>query len=270
MKKNIFLNFFVWTITAAFCQQEGINYVGNPSPSIIHAIEQPRVGWYDFDCNQTDDFWIGVVNYRFYHVECFTLGSWQFYHSLDVSSDTISTLPETKWKDAPDNPWSRERDITDPRIYIMEGESVDSIIVAVRQPVNGSFCYGWLRFSVIGDGPSSTPPNNTTCIIHDYAFCNIPGYPLRAGQTNLTWGVDENNSNVFATVHPNPTSKIITITGESLKSAIVANIFGQRVAEANGEGNTLRIDLTALPAGIYFVAITDNEGRKCAQKVVKE
>lgn len=271
MKKIFILSFFVWSITTAFCQQEGINYVGNPSPNIIHAIDQPRVGWYDFDCDQTDDFWIGVVNYRFYHVEGFTLGLWQFYWSLDVSfGDTIAKLTETKWKDAPEDPWSRERDITDPRIYVLEGETVDSVIVAVRKPFDDSFCYGWFRFSVIGDGPSSTPPNNTTCIIHDYAFCNIPNYPFLAGQTHLTWDIDENKSNNFATVHPNPTSKIATITGENLKSAIVVNMFGQQVAGANSEGNTLHIDMTALSSGIYFVNIIDNEGRKCVQKVVRQ
>ncbi|MBR5082589.1 MAG: T9SS type A sorting domain-containing protein [Bacteroidales bacterium] len=36
------------------------------------------------------------------------------------------------------------------------------------------------------------------------------------------------------------------------------------------EGNKLNIDIAVLPAGIYFVSVTDKEGRKSVQKVVKE
>ena len=101
------------------------------------------------------------------------------------------------------------------------------------------------------------------------AFCTIPNYPLRWGQTSLT-GVEENHpSNAFATLHPNPTSGILTVTGENLRQADVLNALGQKVLGARGQGNELRIDMTALPAGIYFVTVTDEEGRKCVRKAVK-
>ena len=37
-----------------------------------------------------------------------------------------------------------------------------------------------------------------------------------------------------------------------------------------GKGETLQIDIANLPAGVYFINITDEEGRKCVRKVVKE
>lgn len=46
--------------------------------------------------------------------------------------------------------------------------------------------------------------------------------------------------------------------------------FGQQVLSVQGKGNELRIDMAALPAGVYFVNVTDEEGRKCVRKVVKE
>lgn len=74
----------------------------------------------------------------------------------------------------------------------------------------------------------------------------------------------------FCTVYPNPTNGMVTITGLNLRQAEVVNTLGQRVAIVHGEGNQLSINISNLPAGIYFVNITDEEGRKCVRKVVKE
>ena len=71
-------------------------------------------------------------------------------------------------------------------------------------------------------------------------------------------------------VSPNPTTGQITITGVGLKTAEVVNTFGQRMVMVQGTGETLQIDIANLPAGVYFVNVTDEEGRKCVRKVVKE
>ena len=78
-----------------------------------------------------------------------------------------------------------------------------------------------------------------------------------------------NNLKVDAT-YPNPAKGQVTVTGENLKSAEVTNALGQRVATAKGEGNRMTIDIAHLPTGLYFVSITDEQGRKCVRKVVKE
>ena len=101
-------------------------------------------------------------------------------------------------------------------------------------------------------------------------YCTIPNYPLRWGQTSLTDGFEESQAAAFATLHPNPTSGQVTITGKDLKTAEVFNTLGQHVAIAQGEGERMTVDISALPAGVYFVNITDKDGRKCVRKVVKE
>lgn len=74
----------------------------------------------------------------------------------------------------------------------------------------------------------------------------------------------------FCTLHPNPTNGRVTITGLNLRQAEVVNTLGQRVAAIKGEGNQLFVDISNLPAGVYFVNVTDEKGRKCVSKVVKE
>ena len=63
---------------------------------------------------------------------------------------------------------------------------------------------------------------------------------------------------------------MVTITGKNLKSAEVLNTLGQRVAKVQDKGETLQVDIAKLPAGVYFVNVMDEEGRKCVRKVVKE
>ena len=84
-------------------------------------------------------------------------------------------------------------------------------------------------------------------------------------------GVPENEANQeIIKVYPNPTNGQVTITGENLRKAEVINMLGQRAATATGEGEMLHIDITNLPEGIYFVSVTDVNGRKYVCKVMKE
>ena len=69
---------------------------------------------------------------------------------------------------------------------------------------------------------------------------------------------------------PNPTTDQFTVIGNNLRKAEILNLFGQHVLITAGEGDRITVNLRGLPAGIYFVTVTDDEGRKCVQKVVKK
>ena len=264
-------------LPTAFAQNGEIIYVDNPSPRSIGPSLGSSNAMYDFDGNETNDIVVRIISYPWYYVQAHTIDSWQYYqHSVShfdcfVSpGDTLSQIPDGYWLNPPEN---KDGDGSKGGrvIYIDGWESVDSVIIAVRKPVREGFCYGWFRLSVIGD-PDNLPENNQLkVIIHDYAFCTEPNYPFRAGQTSFDWDVVSNSSSMsFATVHPNPTTGIVTITGENLRQAEVLNVLGQKLLSIQGEGNELRIDLARLPAGVYFVNVTDNEGKKCVRKVVRE
>ena len=80
----------------------------------------------------------------------------------------------------------------------------------------------------------------------------------------------EEKENLVCDLYPNPTNAQVTITGKDIKQAEVFNTFGQRVATAQGGDERITVDISALPAGVYFVNVTDKDGRKCVRKVVKE
>ncbi len=80
----------------------------------------------------------------------------------------------------------------------------------------------------------------------------------------------EEKERLACTLYPNPATGLVTITGKDLKQAQIINALGQCVATVKGEGEQLLVDISDLPAGVYFVNITDGEGRKCVKKVVKE
>ena len=279
MKKTILLTILLsfTTLTCVNAQQGEIIYVDSPSPRLIG----PSLGYsnalYDMDGNETNDIWVSIISYPWYYVQAYTMDSWQYYqHSVShldcfVSlGDTLNQIPDRYWLNPPE---TKDDDISKGGrvIYIDGWESVDSVLIAVRKPDREDYCYGWFRLSVIGD-PDNLPENNQLkVIIHDYAFCTDPNYPFRAGQTSFDWEeIKETESIDFASIHPNPTNGIVTITGENLRQAEVANMLGQQMLSVNGNGNELHIDLTALPAGVYFVNVTDEEGRKCVHKVLKE
>ena len=274
MKKQLILVALLLAALGIKAQQGEIIYVDNPSPNLLRPEIGPGYALYDFDGNGTQDLWIGVPNYYWYCVRAYTVGDMQYYFKhLDQfvhPGDTLALMPESCWYNAPEDPWGEKRSKDGPTIIVDYGEDVDSAFIGVRRPVEGGYCYGWMRISTEVDN-AVYPYNKSKCYIHDYAFCTDPNYPFRTGQTNFEWENVESNSSTFHTiVHPNPANDLITITGENLRQAEVLNVLGQRVLSAQGGGNELQIDMTTLPAGIYIVNVTDEEGRKCMRKVVKE
>ena len=104
-----------------------------------------------------------------------------------------------------------------------------------------------------------------------HGSANINQFEFTLTQTEQpTYVSIEENVNESVTLHPNPTNGQVTITGKDLKQAEVFNTLGQCVATGKGEGEQMTVDISALPAGIYFVNVTDKDGRKCVWKVVKE
>lgn len=273
MKKIILLFTFVFAVIACFAQQGEIIYVENPSPGLLHPIVEPGYALYDIDGNGTQDIWIGVPNYPWYYVAAFTVGDMQYFtpgfgYDFMVQfinpGDTLSSMPNF-WRNAPEDPWGDKTSKDSPLIMLDPGDDVDSVCIGLRRLVEGRYCYGWLRFS------ARIANDNTNVYIHDYAFCTDPNYPFRAGQTSIIWEVNEDNNTLdFATIHPNPTMGMVTVSGGDLQGIEVYAPLGQLVMRQLPRNDNVTFDLTGQPAGIYLIRITNHDGKRCVKKVVKQ
>ena len=140
--------------------------------------------------------------------------------------------------------------------------------VSVKHQTADGWCYGWIDMNMNVNVEGGAYHFYVT--VYRMAYCDVPNYPLRVGQTDFTWDTEENTTLTFAAIHPNPTNGEITVTGKDLKSAMVYNALGQCVATAENQGDQLMMNLGGHPAGVYFVNVTDQEGKRCVKKVVKQ
>ena len=124
---------------------------------------------------------------------------------------------------------------------------------------NNSNIYGWFE----------TYKTSDSWAFDRTALCTIPDYPLQCGQTAFT-DIGEDLSDGFVSVRPNPTSDVVTVSGENLKQAEVRNVVGQTVAVKKAEGEELFFDFSTQPAGLYFITVTGQNGERCVKKVVKQ
>lgn len=140
----------------------------------------------------------------------------------------------------------------------------------IRLKDGNHYYYGWAFTDAFSEPNPESGHNKVYFALHDITYCTSPDYPLKWGQTSIQTSFEETFDRNILDIYPNPTSGLVSITGQDLTTAEVFNTLGQRVATATGDGERLTVDLKGLPAGVYFVNVTDKDGRKCVRKVVKE
>jgi hypothetical protein len=273
MKKTTTFIAFLVLALGCFAQQGEIIYTKFDPDWCLESIQYapPDSIKLDFDNDGVTDFVISMFYQR--HIEIWFIPANGWGYRVRITDDSTLQPPfqnlgivESDTIVSYTPPWGWCNHKTYKGMTFMCG---------VRKVVNDStYYYGWfdqtwINASIPGNQNGGTPYFKEYECVHDMAFCTIPNYPLRWGQTSLT-SDEDNKVPAFAVVHPNPTKGTVTVTGKNLRQAVVANMQGQRILSVQGEGNELHINMTSLPAGIYLINIIDAEGRKCVQKVVKQ
>ena len=83
-------------------------------------------------------------------------------------------------------------------------------------------------------------------------------------------GIDQAEEGTIS-LYPNPANNVLNIAlqGTEVNEAVVIDIYGKTVARTTvSEGNNT-LDISALPAGMYFVQLRANNSVKATQKIVK-
>lgn len=181
-------------------------------------------------------------------------GSWEQYQNTFIDFNTPFNDSSLTWKVSifPEMAWAHYH-----RYDTITFKS------GIREGVEGEYYYGWVEVYAVNTYDTIFFHVARTC------YCTIPNYPLRWGQTSMAF-VEENGEKPFPFVYPNPTLGLVSVMGSNLRQIEVYNALGQRVITQLADGDRTTINLNKQPAGIYFVNITDKEGKRCVKKVVKQ
>lgn len=106
-----------------------------------------------------------------------------------------------------------------------------------------------------------TEPGYYTAVLEGYDCDSVIGLTLMVLE-----GVGESAETAIQ-VWPNPTTGILHLNAEEFEKAELFNVIGQLVLEAKA---TETLDLSELDNGIYFLMVSDKNGRKSVTKIIKE
>lgn len=106
-----------------------------------------------------------------------------------------------------------------------------------------------------------------------YAYqCNFhPSLMTGSFTATMPTGVKEIGINVASVVYPNPFKNKITVTGNDLEMLSLYNITGKAVKSVslNDMASRKEIDLSELPAGVYFYTLLKDGVISETKKIVK-
>ena len=79
------------------------------------------------------------------------------------------------------------------------------------------------------------------------------------------------NENTVVRMYPNPASNVLNIAleGSEVNEVVIIDIYGKTVVRNNVADGTNSLDISSLPAGMYFVQLRADNAVKATQKLIK-
>lgn len=185
-----------------------------------------------------------------------TSSSWCFRFCLSMGdeifdeNDTIVPYPMYWW-------------CADPRMITWDNNTQD-IMLGFRKTIDDTSYYAWAKIYMHRNEPNMV----AYAFFDEIAYCTIPNYPLKWGQASCT-DVDENNTTNFVSIYPTISTGHIKVSGENIEQIEIFDVIGNKVFGVSAN-TAATIDLSSQPAGIYFVSITSQDGKRCVKKVIKQ
>jgi len=129
-------------------------------------------------------------------------------------------------------------------------ETIEVTITATLRPEiePGTIC--WL------DVPMTIPCNCNTSMVTFWVT------PLALEQTT-------ENKAPEITVYPNPVSEYVIVEAEGLESITLTDINGKTLSSVAAKGQSIRIDVSALKAGVYFISAKTRSTSSFVKSILK-
>ena len=255
--KTLFLIAFAILMTRPlFSQEEGrIIYTDFEPDTLITPVKYKHEGGELIDVNKDAQWDICFVKHFI------SVG----YCVMDMYSPTPRAWEfcRKKYDDIPNHTaWNDDMDITPSSVGFPPNTIVN---IGLRHWIEDvGYCYGWMRFSY---NQFSDCGFNLT--IYDMAYCTIPDYPLKFGQTDFV-DIEENE---YATsdviLFPNPARdfvRVSTVNGQQ-STVRVYNTLGMLVEEIEMNSEEIEINTASYNNGVYFVRV-DNGSSVTVNRVV--
>ena len=254
--------------TEAYQNAEGWNYFNNfieeePiiytifEPDTCFTLQYPDTIYWDLNQDGTDDIYFYLVWHSAggYMTYMKPLANWKWNNSVRVDQNFWQPLTDTTMIDE-SLYW------TSGYSFINEYETPEWWHFAFRHQAEDGIHYGWMHFSNIG---------YCSCCISSMGYCTLPDQPIQWGQTGFL-SVEENketNGNAFV-IYPNQTNGILFVETQGRatlpdQTYCITNIMGQTLRQGTITEETQQINIESLPAGMYFINVSD-----ISQKFVKQ
>lgn len=161
---------------------------------------------------------------------------------------------------------------------VSENGEITFEFLDIQLPDSGSneaASHGYVQFTVspLGSLPDLTPVHNTASIYFDAN----PAIVTNTTLSTLSYGVTgvheaEVNGDAFIQVQPNPAFDMATIhIGSALQGRVTIDVYdeaGQRVIRLIRNTNTIIIHREDMPAGVYLLRATDENGREAMTRLI--
>lgn len=158
----------------------------------------------------------------------------------------------------------------------MQTEWVASNIIEFRFPTiylvdsfhNEPASHGWLQFSILRkpNTPLYSQVNNSAAIFFDYNDAVLTNTVRTKFVPFLA--TDKLLEPYLFQIQPNPTTGIMYVTHDDVGQLTLTDILGKTMLSQSSIGKNTLLDISAKPAGTYFLTLKTNRG-STTKKVVK-
>ena len=105
--------------------------------------------------------------------------------------------------------------------------------------------------------------------IHMTIPCNCNTAMVTFWVTPLDITQTEENNALSISIYPNPTTDFVTIEAEDLQSVMLTDINGKTLSSMAAKGNSVRLDLSGLKAGVYIISAKTRSTSSFVKSILK-